>query len=209
MHLKLISCEVFYREMCDTIARSPHQVDLEFLPKGLHDIGCAGMQARLQGVLNAVPDAQYDAILFGYGLCNNGIEGLTARSVPLVIPRGHDCMTLFFGSRARYEVYFRANPGTYFLTTGWIERGEATGELRQLSVTHAMGMDLTYQELVEKYGEENAQYLYDTLCDHTKNYRHLTFLRMGFEADGSFETRAREHAARKNLEYHEEQGASG
>ena len=72
MHLKLISCEVFYREMCDTIARSPHQVDLEFLPKGLHDIGCAGMQARLQGVLNAVPDAQYDAILFGYGLCTRG-----------------------------------------------------------------------------------------------------------------------------------------
>ena len=39
MKLKLISCEVFYREMGFAISRSPHQVDIEFLPKGLHDIG--------------------------------------------------------------------------------------------------------------------------------------------------------------------------
>ena len=41
--LKLIACEVLYREMCDAVARSPHQVDVEFLPKGLHDLGGAAM----------------------------------------------------------------------------------------------------------------------------------------------------------------------
>ena len=33
MRLKLISCEIFHREMCAVVARSPHRVDIEFLPK--------------------------------------------------------------------------------------------------------------------------------------------------------------------------------
>src|SRR5512142_2108251 len=91
MRLKLICCEVFYREVCETVAHSPHQVDLEFLPKGLHDIGCVGMQARLQEVIGKVDESMYDQILLGYGLCNNGIVGITARAIPIVVPRAHDC----------------------------------------------------------------------------------------------------------------------
>lgn len=48
MRLKLISCEIFYREMCAVLARSRNQVDVEFLSEGLHDIGAASMCARLQ-----------------------------------------------------------------------------------------------------------------------------------------------------------------
>ena len=207
MRLKVISCEVFTRELCDAAAHSAHQVDLEFLPKGLHDIGCAGMRERLQAAIDRVDPALFDMILLGYGLCNNGIAGLIARGIPLVVPRAHDCMTLFFGSRERYEEHFRLNPGTYFLTTGWIERGEATGDLRQLSIQHANGMDLTYRELVEKYGEDNAQFLYEQLCDQTKHYRKLTFLEMGLEPDGSFAATARKRAEEKGLEFSTEQGS--
>ena len=207
MRRTIISCEVFTRELCDAAARSPHQVDLRFLPKGLHDIGCTGMLARLQGAVDAVDPAACDTILLGYGLCNNGIAGLTARATPLVVPRAHDCMTLFFGNRVRYEEYFRRNPGTYFLTTGWIERGEATGELRQISISHVNGMDMTYPELVAKYGEENAQFLYDQLCDQTKHYRRLTFISMGLEPNESFLETARRRAAEKRLEFSTEEGS--
>ena len=62
-------------------------------------------------------------MLFGYGLCGMGLVGLTARPKPVVIPRAHDCITLFLGSRERYLEYFNAHPGVYFKTTGWIERG--------------------------------------------------------------------------------------
>ena len=54
MRLKLIACEIFYRELCAAVARSVNQVDIEFLPKGLHDIGQAGMSARLGEVLAAI-----------------------------------------------------------------------------------------------------------------------------------------------------------
>ena len=98
MRLKLISCEVFYRELCETVARSPHQVDLEFLPKGLHDIGCAGMQARLQNAIDAVPPDRFDAITLGYGLCASGwallalasaygLSRLASRATPIAVAR--------------------------------------------------------------------------------------------------------------------------
>ena len=46
--------------------------------------------------------------------------------MPLVIPRAHDCIALFMGSRQRYREYFDAHPGTYYRTSGWIERDDAT-----------------------------------------------------------------------------------
>jgi Protein of unknown function (DUF1638) len=195
--LKLVACEVLYRELCALIARSPHQVDLAFLPKGLHDIGASGMATRLQAAVDAADTPGYDALLMGYALCNNGITGLRARTLPLIIPRGHDCMTLFLGSRQRYQQYFNDNPGTYFLTSGWIERGEASGELRQLSIQNKNGMDMSFEQLVEKYGEENARYLFDELYDTTRHYRQITYIDMGVDPDSRFhehaEARAGEH----------------
>ena len=195
MRLKLISCEVFYREMCTAVARSTNQVDIEFPPKGLHDIGCVGMLERVQATLDKVDEREYEAVLFGYGLCNNGLAGLKARSIPIVLPRAHDCITLFLGSKERYLEYFNNNPGVYFKTTGWIERGEVSGELSQITIKHKSGMDYTYTELVEKYGEDNAKYLYDELYDDKRNYSQFTFIEMGIEPDDSFERKTREEAA--------------
>lgn len=209
MRYKLISCEVFYREMCAVIAQAPHMVDVEFLPKGLHDIGAKGMSARLQAVLDAVDVTLYDAILFGYGLCNNGLVGLTAPAIPLVIPRAHDCITLFLGSKERYQEYFTAHPGVYFKTSGWIERGAPTGELSQLSIQHRTGMDRSYAELVEKYGEDNAQYLWEMLGNHHRNYSQYTFIEMGIEPDDRFERQTEADAAAKGWAYAKVQGDMG
>jgi hypothetical protein len=195
MRLKIIGCEIFYREICAAVSRSPNTIDIEFLPKGLHDIGSAGMRERLQAVLDRVDEGRYQAILFGYGLCNNGIVGLTARSVPAVIPRAHDCITLFFGSKECYRSYFDTHPGVFFKTTGWIERGTDTGELSQISIQRRTGMDRSYEELVSMYGEENARYLWKELGDFSKHYRQLTFIEMGVEPDDRFELQTRDEAA--------------
>src|SRR3989304_10110883 len=112
MRLKLIACEILYREFCTAIARSPNQIDVEFLPTGLHDMGQAKMFARLKEAIDAVDESQYEAIVLGYALCNNGILGLMAKKIPLVVARAHDCITLFLGSKERYMDYFRKNPGT-------------------------------------------------------------------------------------------------
>jgi hypothetical protein len=200
MRLKLISCEIFYREMCAAVARSPNQVDVEFLPKGLHDIGSAPMLDRLQSTLNAVDESQYQAVLFGYALCGMGLAGLTARSKPIVIPRAHDCITLFLGAKERYLDYFNNHPGVYFKTTGWIERGDGLQPLSEQSLRKSW-LGYSYEELVAKYGEDNAKYLYEQLCDMTRNYSGLTYIEMGIEPDDRFERQAREQAGERGWKF--------
>lgn len=205
MILKLISCEIFYREMCAAVAHSPHRVDVEFVPKGLHDLPSGEMPAKVQAIIDAVPEGIYDAILLGYGLCNNGLSGVTARDCPLILPRAHDCITLFLGSRDRYREVFDSHPGTYFLTSGWIERGESSGDLADLSVQQQLGMNMTMAELIEEYGEDNAEFLYETLCNGTKNYEHFLYIPMGVEPEG-MEGAARKKASEKNWSFETVQG---
>ena len=206
MRFALLSCEVFYREMCWAISQSPNQVDLMFLPKGLHDMRCEGMQARLQETLDEIDKEKYDAILLGYGLCNNGLVDVKAVDIPLVLPRAHDCITLFMGSRERYLKYFNDNPGTYFKTTGWMERGKVGEEMRQFSITEEMGMNMKYDELVEKYGEDNAQFLHETLYERTRNYGQFTFIEMGIEPNDQFEKKTAEDAEKRDWKFEKIKG---
>jgi len=104
---------------------------------------------------------------------------------------------MFLGSRSRYRTYFEENPGTFFKTTGWIERDTVSEELKPLSIPGRMGMDRTFEELVEQYGEDNAEFLWDELCDTKKNYSQITFIEMGVEPDDRFEQTAKEEAAAK------------
>lgn len=197
MRVKILSCEIFYREMTYVVSQSKNRVDLEFLPKGLHDIGSKQMLAHLQEAVDRTDESQYERIVLGYGLCNNGLVGLAARGIPLAVPRAHDCISLFMGSKERYLEYFNAHPGVYFKTTGWIERGEERGTLSQLSVQHLSGMNLAYLELVDRYGEDNARYLYEELHRNERGYRQITFIEMGVEPNDSFERKARGDALGK------------
>jgi hypothetical protein len=206
MRYKLITCEILYREVCAVVARSTNQIDIEFLPKRLHDIGQKRMFQILKETHEAVEESLYDAVLFGYGLCNNGVVGLQAGSIPLVIPRAHDCITLFFGQKEKYNDYFHQNPGTYYLTSGWIERGAETPGDDAFRIQNQCGMNLEYEELVKKYGEANAQYLREQLCDMTRNYSQITYLTMGIEPAGYFERKAKEEAQKRGWTFDVRQG---
>ena len=206
MKLKLICCEVLVREACLLAAQSPHTCDLEFLPKGLHDLGVERMRARLQERLDAVPPEHYDAIVLVYGLCNNGLAGLRSAHTRLVVPRAHDCIALFLGDRKRYLDYFNAHPGTYYRTTGWIERSDPEGAGEE-SISQKLGLFLQRDELVRKYGEENADYILETMGDGTANYSRLAFIRMGLECEREFEEQARREAQDKGWTFESLEGS--
>jgi len=122
------------------------------------------------------------------------------------VPRAHDCMTLFFGSQQRYLENFNGSPGTYYLTTGWMERGEPSGEFKQLSIQHMSGMDKSFEELVELYGEDNARYLMEQLGDQTRHYTRIAFISMGIEPDDSFQRGAEQRATERKLAFEQLQG---
>ena len=171
---KLITCEILFREVCFCASKCNNIIDIIFMPKGLHDIGKCKMSEKLQAEIDKVDDKKYDAILLCYGLCNNGTQGLHSK-LPLIIPKAHDCITLLLGSKNRYDKYFNENPGTFYKSSGWIERDCNPNENEQ-SVTSQLGMNNTYEEYVEKYGEENAKFLMEMLGDWYKNYSKVTYI---------------------------------
>jgi hypothetical protein len=206
VRVKLLSCEIFFREVCRLVSASPNTCDVEFLPKGLHDLGTENMRTRLQECIDGVPANTYQAILLGYGLCNNGTAGLAARHTPLVVPRAHDCITLFMGCRSRYSRYASEHPGTYYRTTGWYERDDASGA-GSPTVSQKLGLSVKYDELVAQYGEENAAYIMETLGDPTANYDRLTFIKMGVADEQPFLDMAQTEAREKGWTFDPIQGS--
>jgi hypothetical protein len=206
VRLHLISCEVFYREICHVVARSPHQVTIRFLSKGLHNLAGPAMRQRIQDAIDACDSSGNDAVLMGYGLCGLGLAGIIARSAPVVIPRAHDCITVLLGSRKRYASYALENPGTYFLSSGWIERNGTPESEWQLSPFLSSGPTVVYDDLVAKYGEDNAKFLWMELCGPPKQYSSLAFIPMGVEPTEQFRRKARERAERKGMKYLELKG---
>ncbi len=201
MRCLLVGCEVLLRELADAIARSPHTIDVEFLPKGLHDLGGARMRTALQASVDHANPACHEAVLMGYALCGNGLHGLEARHVTLVAPRAHDCIALLMGSRQRYDAYFHSHEGVYFRSTGWLERGR---DIEQLA--RDAGTDFTLADLIAKYGEDNGRYLYHELRRYERSYRQLTFIETGLESDGRFEQQACAEAAEKNWQFEKIRG---
>lgn len=160
MRLKLISCNVFQREAALCLARSPHIIDSEFTELGEH-ARSAGLRALIQGKIDAAEasDVAYDAILLLFGLCGNATVGLQARRTPLVMPRAHDCCTILLGSKTQFTEHFGAAPSTPFSSVGYLERGNYFLRTADDGSTGVQTGN-AYQALVEKYGEEDAQYIW-------------------------------------------------
>ncbi|HCO95997.1 MAG TPA: hypothetical protein DIU00_19005 [Phycisphaerales bacterium] len=172
MRLQLILCKVMQREAYLCTARSKNVVDVVLMPQGLHDEPDK-LREEVQKALNNTLDIQgrpYDASLLGYGLCSNGIVGLSAK-IPIVVPRGHDCVTLLLGSKEKYQEYFDAHRGVYWYSAGWIESGKQPGKERY---------ETTLKEYQEKYGDDNAQYLMEMEQGWMKQYNWATYIDWGF-----------------------------
>lgn len=205
----VISCEIFFREASAAAAAGANVIDLRFLPKSLHDVGCTSMSARLQAAIDeglaGYPEGGGpDAVILLYGLCNNGIGGLRA-PVPLVVPRAHDCITLLLGSRQRYEAYFAANPATFYRSAGWLER-DSDPNANPASVTSRLGITQDYAKLVEEYGEDNAEFLMETMGNWMKHYRRLALIDTGVGPIETYRRQCREQAEKEGWAFEEVAG---
>lgn len=204
MKIKVISCEALAREFYYAAASSPHVIDAELLPFGLHNTPDE-LRMTIQRSIDAAEGKGFDAIILGYGLCSRGTAEVTARSIPIVVPRMHDCITAFLGSRARYRTEFDANPGTYYYSPGWIERKEGDVEQGYIDI-HDRLYEERYQEYVEKYGEDNAKFLIDQEKQWTVNYTRAALINMGIGAIEEYRRFTRELAQERGWEYAELEG---
>ena len=206
----MVACEVMHREISYCVARAKNIVDVRFLKKGLHDIGQKEMSRSLQEEINRIPRGKYEAVLLGYGLCNMGIRELSCEELPMVVPRAHDCITMLLGSKERYKETFDKEPGTYYRSTGWIERNspEIGEDGKPTSVITQLGLNSTYEELLAKFGEDNACYIMETLegWGGTQNYNRLAYIDMDIGGFPEYEKQAREEAEEKGWIFERMQG---
>lgn len=116
-------------------------------------------------------------IIVGYGLCGNGLAGLYARQHTLIVPRADDCISILLGSYKRYMQEFSMEPGTYYLTKGWLESG-----------SHPLK---EYREYLDKYDAETAGWLID---EQYKNYKRVVLVAPNQEELDAYRAQAREVA---------------
>lgn len=197
--LFLVGCEVFTRELNAAIAQSPRQVDAIWLPKDLHDRGGKAMMQVLQQRVDEADPERHQAVALGFALCNNGIIGLRAGRLPVIAYRSHDCIGCLLGTRRRYEDEFRAQPGTYWYSAGWIERGGGGTHLAPPSVPDAA--DPQWQKMVAKYGEDNARFLWDELRAQTAHYTRLAYIDTGVGPQERFAAEAKRKADERGMRF--------
>jgi hypothetical protein len=193
MRLKCISCESLARLAYLCAARSPHIVDVELVQRGMHNRP-GQLRTHLQERIDAVPNGVYDAVVLLYGLCGQGTLGLTARHVPVVLPRAHDCITLFLGSRELYKEQFEENPGTYWYAQDYMERTDPSNTAVSLGSAADADLQTEYEMYVEKYGRENADYLMETMGRWRDHYKRAVFIDTGVVDGSAVEERARTEA---------------
>lgn len=201
MRLKCISCDALARIIYLCAAQSPHLVDVSMFRLGLHRKP-ADLQARLQQEIDASVGHGYDAVVMAYGLCGRSTAGITARDVPVVVPRAHDCITLFLGGRERYNAQHEKAPGTYWYALDYIERGTQDGEKVVLGAAmDGFNVEEMYDEYVAKYGKDNADYLLEVLGGWQSHYQRAAFIDMGIGDGRSVEEQAQAEAAKHGWAY--------
>lgn len=175
---KIIACMTVGEELEGLIPEGMETVFLEF---GLHDYP-ERLKEKLQEEIDRTGDV--DTILLGYGLCSMSTLGLSSSRSRLVLPRMHDCIGIFLGSSKKYQEQFRGEPGTYYLTKGWINHG---GD--------------PYKEFLKwrkKYGAAKARLLLEKTIG---NYTRLAFIQTGKGDQTQYVLYARKVARKLGLRF--------
>jgi rhodanese-related sulfurtransferase len=153
----LIACEVLKDSLKQ---RMPPRLFEEtiFLEYGLHRYP-ERLRQSIQSILDNL--MRSNLVVLGYGLCGNGLKGISAGKHTLLVPRVDDCIPLLLGSYESYRRQMKVEPATFYLSKGWLKSGSSPL--------------IEYQEYVNHYGQSRADMIID------RQYRHCR--RLAFVAD--------------------------
>ena len=160
----ILACQVF-QHWLEKLLPDGLTAEITFLDYGLHAVP-KNLRQTLQQAIDSIE--QPSLIVLGYGLCGNGLDGINAGKHYLLIPRTDDCIAILLGSYQAYLREMNTEPGTYYLSKGWLEAG-----------TNPLAESRKYEE---KYGAETTTFLMDT------QYRHYRRLMMVAHNEQELET---------------------
>lgn len=181
----VIACATVIEEISPFL---PADIPSEILDFGLH-LHPQELKKSLQDKID-LASHHADVLLLGYGLCSMAVVGLHATTSHLVIPRVDDCISIFLGSCDAYREQAKKEPGTYYLTKGWMEAGDGPFE--------------EYKRLVDKFGEARAERMTRLML---KNYVRLGFINTGQYQIEHYRELARQTAEKFDLRFEEINGS--
>jgi Protein of unknown function (DUF1638) len=165
----LIACRVFEEEIRVHGAGLPQIVETRFLEVGLHDHP-DNLRKALQAEIGAFDALDVEAVVLAYALCGRGTSGLRAGRHRLVIPRGHDCITVFMGSKEKFACQQAACPDSYYYTPGWMKANRTPGPERLESLR---------AELCERFEPDDVEFLLESEKANWAQHGRAVFLDLG------------------------------
>lgn len=191
--IAVIACAVVMEEMLPLISGDMIQRTIDpgwhVSPRRLRSI----LQENIDELAESCANEEDNlTILFGYGLCAQALVGIrAARNCTLAIPRVDDCVGLFLGSRKAHREQLSHQPGTCYLTGGWM-KAKATP-------FHE------FERAVHLWGEKRARDLFKTSM---ANYRRLALIDTGCYGVDDYRCYARKMAGLFELQYEEIGGST-
>lgn len=178
---KIIACNIFKREIENILDREEIK-EVIILEQGLHNTPNK-MKEVIQEKIDEIEsedyvEEKYKGIILTYGLCGNGTLGLKTKKLKLIIPKAHDCMTLFLGSKEKYQEAIKQNKAIYWYNHAWID---------QVPMPNKENLEILREEYIEKYGEDNGEYLYEMELDTYKKYAYGFFIKSPINNDIRYE----------------------
>jgi hypothetical protein len=151
--MALIACRVFEEEIALHGGKAPHILETRFLEVGLHDHPDNLRKALQEEIDRFDGRNDIEAVVLAYALCGRGTAGLRAGRHRLVIPRGHDCITVFMGSKEKFACQQAACPDSYYYTPGWMKDNRTPGPARLESLR---------AEFSEKFEPDDVEFLLES-----------------------------------------------
>jgi len=183
----LIACEVVAREM---ESRLGNDIALRVLDPALH-VHPDRLRSELQSAIDQ-EEKNFATLALGYGLCSRAVEGLKSRCSRMIIPRVDDCIGLFLGSKSKHLNQLKDEPGTFFLSRGWVLAGSTPFE--------------EYEHMQKRFGSKRAQQLMEALL---KNYSRLSYIQIdGISNSSEHKNYARSKALQFDLEFQQISGSA-
>lgn len=207
MKLKILACNIFWREISLLGAKCPNILDITYLRQEYHDYPNEMRQILNEEISKIEQNidehscntdkADFDAIVIAYGLCGNGVLGIHSDKYPLIIPRAHDCITLFMGSKEAYRDYFDANKGTFFYNSGYLETN--------IPPSNKL-LEAKRSAYLQKYDEEDVDFLMEMEMGYIKNYQQATYIEFPGLENEALETITQQCAHELNWKYDKYRG---
>ena len=174
--LALLACDVLEEEIALLAPNATHIMETRFFEIGLHD-----RPDQLRDILRenlAAVDARtdIDAVVLAYGLCGRGTVGLGPRCHQMVIPRAHDCIAVFMGSKDTYAAHQRLCPTCYYYTPGWNRARRVPGP-EMFEVMRA--------ELALRFDAEDVEFLIESQREQLAMHDTVTYIDLGTAAAAS------------------------